>query len=95
MIESGRVQAWNKIRAKLKKEFQEKGITRCEMCGSDNFLSFAHRKKRGGYYNRDRKEEEKQLGDFNEVLLLCIQCHEKIEDNKTLTEEVFHRLRSI
>lgn len=95
MIESGRVKSWNKIRAKLKREFQEKGITRCELCGADNFLSFAHRKKRRYYYNQDRKEEERQLGDYKEVLLLCVPCHERLETNKELTEATFKRLRNI
>lgn len=88
-----RVKTWDKIRKSLKKEFEEKGITRCENCGTESFLSFAHRKKRREYYNRDQKEEERQLGEFNECLLLCIKCHEEIEISKEKTEKLFKRLR--
>lgn len=72
---------------KLKVWFENKEITRCELCGSDNWLSFAHRKKRRYY----RTVEE--LSDPNEVLLLCIPCHSKIEYDVALTREVFKDLR--
>lgn len=60
---------WNKIRAELKKRFLSVGITRCEMCGKDNMLSFAHRKKR-----RFCDEDELHV-----CALLCNPCHDKLE----------------
>lgn len=79
----------NKI---LKKVYLEAGITSCELgfenCCGDNFLSFAHKEKRERY----RLYPEK-LYDMNETLLACIPCHEEIEKNKQLTQEVFERLR--
>jgi len=85
---TGRTQEWNKARAKLKKEYEEKGITQCELrfngCWMDNTLSFAHRYKR----NDPRCEHT-----FNGTLLVCIPCHNVIEYNRELTEEVFERLR--
>lgn len=77
-----------KANIRLKALFESKNITRCEICGSDNFLSFAHRKKRIEY----RKHPE-LLSDFNEVILACVPCHQKIEYNKELTNQVFTRLR--
>lgn len=71
----------------LYKTFLEKGITRCEICSSDSMLSFAHRQKRVNY----RTAEE--LSDFNEVLLLCIPCHQEIEYDKALTNYWFTKLR--
>lgn len=61
---------WNRIRAKVKKDFESKGITRCEKCGSDFGLSFAHRAKR-----RFIKDEQ----ELSTVALLCIPCHQVIE----------------
>lgn len=68
--------------------FIEKGITYCEKCGSDFGLSFAHFHKRIWY----RSQPEK-LWDFNQVLLLCLRCHEKIEYDKELTKKIFIDLR--
>lgn len=33
------------------------------------------------------------LWDFNQVLTVCQLCHEKIDANKELKEEIFQRLR--
>lgn len=75
---------------KLKELFADKGITRCELCGSDNYLSFAHRHKRIWY-----RGYPELLSDFNQVLLLCVPCHEKMEYNKDLTSKIFAGLRGI
>ena len=72
---------------KLKQTYLDKGITRCEMCSGSWGLSFAHRKKRRHYKGLE------DLSDFNETLLLCYTCHNRIEYNKELTEETFKRLR--
>lgn len=61
---------WERARRILKQEFARAGIQRCEQCGTDNFLSFAHSKKR-----RFIQSDE----DLFDVALLCIPCHEKIE----------------
>jgi hypothetical protein len=77
--------AANKI---LKDKYRKEGIIECEMCGSDWGLTFAHRRKR--WYYKDKPE---LLSDMNETRLLCLTCHQKIEYNKKLTEEVFKGLR--
>lgn len=61
---------WENARRLLKQSFATAGITRCEECGSDNFLSFAHSKKRRFITTRE---------DLYDVALLCVPCHEKIE----------------
>lgn len=76
----------NKI---LKEIFLEKGIVRCEVCGTDNFLSFAHRHKRDWY-----RSCPYLLSDYNQVLLLCVPCHATIEVSKEKTERLFETLRS-
>lgn len=70
-------QAWNRVRTKVKKKFFDSGITRCEMCGTDNFLSFAHRLKRRFITNDE---------ELATVALLCIPCHEKVERSPDMYE---------
>lgn len=64
-----KTRAWESLRRILKREFAAKGVTRCEMCGTDNYLSFAHAQKR-------RKLNEAGL---RVVALLCLRCHDRIE----------------
>lgn len=76
----------------LKKIFEQKGIFNCELNleGCNNYpLSFAHKHKRRWYYDKP----DSQLWDFNEVVLSCINCHEKIEKSSILTREIFEKLR--
>lgn len=86
------IKQWNKDRAKLKVEYEERGITTCEIrlpgCAVNNFLSFAHRNKRV-FYNT----HPELLGDFSETLLSCIPCHQKLEVSRELTNEYFNKLR--
>ena len=66
---------WDLIRQKiLKPAYLEAGITRCELgyegCFRDNFLGFAHAKKRrliGNVY------------EFCDCVLACNACHDRIE----------------
>ena len=70
---SKKVKQWDRIRAKLKKEFEAKEITTCELrydkCWVNNGLSFAHLDKR-------RYLTEEQL---YEVVLACPTCHNEVE----------------
>lgn len=77
----------NKI---LKYIYNDYGITRCELCGTDNMLSFAHKEKREWYRKEDRIP---LLSSFQHTLLLCIPCHETIEYDKELTKKTFAELR--
>ena len=85
-----KVKAWNKARTNLKKEYEEKGITFCELrlkgCKGNSFLGFAHRYKR-----TDPRCEH----IYKETLLACVVCHDLIENNRGLTEEMFKKLRGI
>jgi len=87
-----RTKTWNKDRAKLKLIYQEKGITTCELrfegCWVNNALGFAHKHKRSYYLLWPD-----QLGTFTETILACNPCHQKIEYDKKLTEEMFDKLR--
>lgn len=68
-----KMKEWEDARKELKIEFEAKGITSCELglpgCMRDNFLTFAHAKKR-------RKLED---GELKVVALLCQNCHNEIE----------------
>jgi hypothetical protein len=85
---------WNDERKKLKVLFESLGITHCEImlpgCWFNNALGFAHRHKRKWYYDKPEL-----LGDFNQVLLACNICHDKIEDDVELTEKYFRIRREL
>lgn len=87
---TGRTAEWNKARVKLKKIYANKGITTCELrlpgCWVNNALSFCHRYKRN---------DPRCSHDFNGTILGCIPCHNVIEYDRELTEEVFERLRPL
>lgn len=70
---------WSKVRARLKKTFENLGITFCEICGSTFNLSFAHSKKRRFITSE---------AELTEVCLICIPCHQEIE---TLPHVEMHR----
>ncbi len=94
MFKTGkRTKAWNTERAKLKKLYEQKGITSCELrlspsCTGASYLSFAHRHKRHYYYSGD-----KSLSDFKQTVIACIACHQAIEYDKEKTERYFTLLR--
>lgn len=73
---------------KLKEIYLEKCLTTCEIrldgCAYNNFLSFAHRHKRNWYLSHPEL-----LSSFNQTLLACVPCHQKIEYDKELTESIF------
>jgi len=79
---------WERERKKLKIEYAQKGITTCEIrledCWNNNALSFAHRHNRVWYYTRPEK-----LGDFMETLLACVPCHNIIDKNEQLKDDIF------
>jgi hypothetical protein len=85
---------WAKFRAKLKIEYEDRGIMTCELrfagCWYDNALSFAHRHLRDWYKKRGY---EYLLGEFNQTILACTHCHDIIEKNDEKTEKAFNQLR--
>lgn len=75
MIKAGKKTiAWSKIRAELKKEFEAKGITYCEVgydgCTRNNYLSFSHGDKRRFLTNDELR---------NLVVVACMPCHQILE----------------
>ncbi len=75
----------NKI---LKEIYLDKGITVCEMCGGSFALSWHHRHKRWWYIKKTEL-----LSSFNQTILVCQNCHNKIEYDKELHNKTFERLR--
>lgn len=51
-------------------------------------LQFVHRHKRAWY-----KGDVERLSDVRQVVIGCQVCHDRIEHDSKLTEEVFTRLR--
>jgi len=75
----------------LKEEFEDRGIVYCEMCGSTWGLTPAHRHKRNWYKGKNKDK----LWDFDQVLLLCLECHMGIEYSREATAKEFRRLRDM
>ncbi len=73
-----KVQIWNEVRAELKKEFESKGITFCELrwrgCWVNSSLGFAHSKPRR-FITTDE--------DLKTVILACNECHFILDNNHT------------
>jgi hypothetical protein len=67
---NSRSKDWRREWPSLKREFERAGITRCERCGSDYFLTPAHSLKRRHITSRTQ---------MREVALLCVRCHEHFE----------------
>lgn len=85
----GKQQAINQHHQRIcKQKLWEAGKTRCEVCGTDQWLSIAHRKTRRHYY-----ADPDKLSDFNEILCLCVPCHQRYEGKTKETEELFKKLR--
>jgi hypothetical protein len=78
---------------KLREIYYEKGIGRCEIrfvgCLGSFTSGFAHKHKRSWYYGKPEL-----LASFDETVLACSSCHDKIENSKKLTEMVFKMLRN-
>ena len=60
---------WDSIRKELKERFEKVGLTRCELCGSDWSLGFAHRKPRR-YCDHD---------ELYKTALLCQEHHQECD----------------
>ena len=76
--------------------YQDLGIMSCEIrldgCTGSLFLGFAHKHKRGWYWERGR-DTLALLSSPQETVLGCTNCHLKIEVNEDLTKEIFKKLR--
>ena len=79
---------------RLKELYQDLGIRYCEIrlpgCLINNYLQFCHRHKRDWY-----KGNVDLLSDYNQTVIGCQHCHDKIEVDKKLTEKVFNKLRNL
>lgn len=80
-------------RKKIAEIAEEINFNTCEIklegCLRNFALAPAHRHKRAWY-----KGDVDLLADFNQWVCACVVCHNKIEHNEELTEEVFNKLRN-
>lgn len=78
---------------KLKRLYFDKDITFCELgfnnCTNNIYLGFAHRHKRVWYYS----QPDSYLWSFNQTILCCTNCHQRIEYDSELSEKTFIKLR--
>ena len=74
---------------KLKGIYQEKGITRCEICGGTFGLSWHHKNKR--WFYRDKPH---LLSSFFHTLLLDQKCHSILEYDREKHDYYFNKLRN-
>lgn len=74
MKQGKRGRAWSNARRKIKTDFERNGVTTCELrfegCLINNFLGFAH--------SRRRRFITDEQGLF-EVCLACQKCHETLD----------------
>lgn len=75
---------WILAKQKLIEIYFEKGVTRCENCGSRHILSFHHRPKRSS---------QEAVHDFEHTRLLCADCHEFFEHHDELDKKLFEKQR--
>jgi hypothetical protein len=73
---------------KLKDIYQEKGITRCEICNGTFGLGFHHKNKR--WFYRDKLH---LLSSFYHTLLLNQKCHSILEYDRKKHDYYFNKLR--
>jgi len=66
-----------------------RGIIRCEICGSNSWLTRMHRHKRLWYYDKP----DELLWDYKQWIIACIKCHDHYEDDREGTEKIFSELR--
>ena len=71
---------------------EEKGLNYCELqlsgCLGNMYLAPAHKHKRAWY-----KGDVEKLSDYREWISCCVACHNVIEHNRDLTEDIFEKLR--
>lgn len=89
----GRIGKANKIaRDKIAEIAEEMNLRHCELqftgCKKTMFLAPAHKHKRIWY-----KGNAELLADPQEWICACVVCHDVIEKNPDLTEDVFDKLR--
>ena len=80
--------AWEAAKRILKPAFERAGITTCEHCGNDSFLSWAHLKK--------RRDIPRGSPELFRVVLLCTMhrsgigegCHQRFEDQPEILEAI-------
>lgn len=77
---------------RLAQYWMDEGITYCEIklpgCWKNFYLQNVHRNKRSFY-----KGNVDLLCNPKQVIRGCPPCHEKIENDKELTEKIFLKLR--
>ena len=73
---------------------EELGLERCEVlllgCTGTFGIAPAHKHKRIWY-----KGSVEKLADYNEWVVDCWNCHDRMEVNKQMTLDIFERLRPV
>jgi hypothetical protein len=75
-----KVKEWERARKRLKVIYKDKGITRCEVCGSSWWITFHHLNKRSS---------GKAKNTFEDTRLLCIKCHMKADGDRSFNKSLW------
>lgn len=59
---------------------EEKGLYRCELCGSTFGVAPAHKERRIYYKTAEA------LADYKQWICLCVICHTKLDDRSQTTK---------
>ena len=70
---------WFRDKKKLIEIYRQRGVIRCELCGSDWGMSFHH---------LDKRSSGKAKNTFEDTRLLCAQCHADVEYDKEANEKL-------
>lgn len=89
----GKIGNANKLaRQKIAEIAEELSLNYCEIglpsCLVTSFLAPAHKHRRGWY-----KGDVELLADYEQWVSACVNCHDKLEVDKELTERFFSKLR--
>ena len=87
-------EANKKSRRMIADQCEAMGLERCEIQSPGCMVTFgvapAHKHKRIWYHG-----DTNLLARYDEWVVACQFCHDKIEISRELTEEVFRRLRPV
>jgi hypothetical protein len=93
IIKQGRVSEINHMaRQKIAEIAEERGIDHCELnfdgCQEYYTLAPAHKNRREWY-----RGNVDLLSDYNQWICACQPCHERIDSDENLKDEIFNKLR--
>lgn len=93
IIKQGRISEINaEARKKIAEIAEEMNLNYCELqfegCQEYYTLAPAHKNRREWY-----RGDVNKLSDYNQWICACSNCHQQLDDDENLKDEVFNKLR--